>query len=212
MKRHLLIAAMMVYGVATPPVCVGQVPAATRDSTPWVNDRALTEKLKDGVDSFFGDARGNYHTPYPGEADPSLVSTQFSSAFFGVPVEGRPRTLPDGKKMYIGCKPHDCEIKAALVTEADGVTPIAAALIHSFCEGTTTDAAPDGSASANSRCARTGVTVFFPHKSSLDTNLRAQFESWARTAISASRASELPSSRTETVEIEIPVKTRFLAW
>lgn len=180
-------------------------PAASQDSSPhpslpWVNQVLLTEKLRPALDSFFGGARGHYDIPLPGHGDPSLLGTQFKSAFFGVPVEDAPISMADGRKLYLGCKPHECEIKAALITEADGTTPVVAALLHFTCrrKGPVTEAR-EGAEDARG-CQRIhALTVFFPNRLSVNLGQRKALVSWTTTTLEKEAASAPPALKPQYV-------------
>jgi hypothetical protein len=183
---------VLLAALAAPPAALAEKPAkpAAKPASPsWANDPAVVDQLQTTVAAFFGDARGDYDAapaapPEDPKADPALVVTQFRAAFFGVPVGNAPKVLPDGKKLYVGCKPHDCMVRAALVTEADGATPVAAALKHHYCGRTFPGSTEPGRPTEPHQCEDAAtLTLFFPKEPPMDIDVEHALVSWAQSEL-----------------------------
>lgn len=163
-------------------------PATAQQAAPWYNNRDFHRQLDVSIQSFFGDARGQFLNPpdlrWPG-ADPHLVATQFRVAFDGVPQSQE--TTGDRHTLYSACQPHNCAVSGAVLTRQGSAVVEAAALIHWRCGRRDLPAVqPARSPGGLSRVGgcddlqHPTVTMFFPSRSTVRAQQVRDLQDWAK--------------------------------
>lgn len=153
----------------------------------WYDDQLWRQNIDQSITTFFGDHVGTYvgygltEKKYTAQKA-ARIGNQFLVTFDGVPLENT--ALSGNNQLFAFAKPHDANVKAAVVTAVHGTEILAAGLIHYSC-GTISRAHIFDSAAvtknySNACSSKPTLTIFFNSMASRNPQVRDDLLAWGK--------------------------------